>query len=50
MLYTDGGIMFEEYGLNLVRHLYKRPAPAEQRQVETIYTSKDGGIAWRGRA
>jgi alpha-L-fucosidase len=40
MLYTDGGIMFEEYGLNLVAHLYNASARRNNGKVETIYTSK----------
>jgi alpha-L-fucosidase len=40
MLYTDGGIMFEEYGLNLVAHLYNASAKRNGGKVETIYTSK----------
>ena len=40
MLYTDGGIMFEEYGLNLVAHLYNASAKRNKGKVESIYTSK----------
>ena len=40
MLYTDGGIMFEEYGLNLVAHLYNSSAKRNKGKVESIYTSK----------
>jgi alpha-L-fucosidase len=40
MLYTDGGIPFEEYGLNLVAHLYNASAKRNHGNVETIYTSK----------
>jgi alpha-L-fucosidase len=41
MLYTDGGIMFEEYGLNLVAHLYNASALRNGGKVESIYTSKN---------
>jgi alpha-L-fucosidase len=40
MLYTDGGIMFEEYGLNLVAHLYNASAKRNNGKAESIYTSK----------
>jgi alpha-L-fucosidase len=40
LLYTDGGIPFEEYGLNLVAHLYNASAKRNKGKVESIYTSK----------
>ena len=40
LLYTDGGIPFEEYGLNLVAHFYNGSAARNGGKVETIYTSK----------
>jgi alpha-L-fucosidase len=40
LLYTDGGITFEEYGLNLVAHLYNASAKRNKGKVESIYTSK----------
>jgi alpha-L-fucosidase len=40
LLYTDGGITFEEYGLNLVAHLYNTSAKRNKGNVESIYTSK----------
>jgi alpha-L-fucosidase len=40
LLYTDGGITFEEYGLNLLAHLYNASAMRNQGKVESIYTSK----------
>ena len=47
LLYTDGGIMFEEYGLNLVAHLYNASAKRNKGKVESIYTSK-GTAGLRG--
>ena len=40
LLYTDGGIPFEEYGLGLVAHLYNTNAKRHGGKVEAIYTSK----------
>jgi alpha-L-fucosidase len=40
LLYTDGGIPFEEYGLNLVAHLYNASAERNHGTAEAIYTSK----------
>lgn len=40
LLYTDGGIPFEEYGLSCVAELYNA-GPVDQRgQTEAVYTSK----------
>jgi alpha-L-fucosidase len=40
LLYTDGGIPFEEYGLSLVAHLYNSNAKRHGGRVEAVYTSK----------
>ena len=40
LLYTDGPIPFEEYGLHLVAHLYNANAKRHGGKVEAIYTSK----------
>jgi alpha-L-fucosidase len=40
LLYTDGGIPFDEYGLNLVAHLYNASAERNHGSAESIYTSK----------
>jgi alpha-L-fucosidase len=40
LLYTDGPIPFEEYGLSLVAHLYNLSAQRHGGRVEAIYTSK----------
>jgi alpha-L-fucosidase len=40
LLYTDGGIPFEEYGLALVANLYNVSAKRHGGSVEAIYTSK----------
>jgi alpha-L-fucosidase len=40
LLYTDGGIPFEDYGLALVAHHYNTSARRHGGQVEAIYTSK----------
>ena len=40
LLYTDGGIPFEEYGLSLVAHYYNANARRHGERVEAIYTSK----------
>ncbi len=40
LLYTDGAIPFEEYGLALVAHLYNSDAKRHGGKVEAIYTSK----------
>jgi alpha-L-fucosidase len=48
LLYTDGGIPFEEYGLALVAHLYNTSARRNGGQVEAIYTSKSRPDAAKG--
>ena len=41
LLYTDGGIAFEEYGLSTVAELYN-VGPVDQRgETEAVYTTKD---------
>jgi alpha-L-fucosidase len=40
LLYTDGAIPFENYGLSLVAHHYNVSARAHHGKVEAIYTSK----------
>jgi alpha-L-fucosidase len=40
ILYTDGGIPFDEYGLSLVAHLYNTSTASHNGKVEAIYESK----------
>jgi alpha-L-fucosidase len=40
LLYTDGALPFEEYGLNLVAHLYNANAKRHGGRVEAVYNSK----------
>ena len=40
LLYHDGVIRFEQYGLKLVAHLYNRSAARHGGKVEAVYTSK----------
>ena len=40
LLYTDGGIPFETYGLSLVAHHYNVSAKRHHGRVEAVYTSK----------
>ncbi len=40
LLYTDGAIPFEEYGLSLVAHVYNVSAKLHGGKCEAIYTSK----------
>jgi alpha-L-fucosidase len=40
LLYTDGALPFEEYGLNLVAHFYNQNARRHGGRVEAVYTSK----------
>jgi alpha-L-fucosidase len=42
LLYTDGHLPFEDYGLKVVSHLYNVSAQAHGVRVESVYTSKDG--------
>lgn len=40
LLYTDGALPFEEYGLNLVAHLYNANAKRHRGMVQAVYNSK----------
>jgi alpha-L-fucosidase len=40
LLYTDGALPFEEYGLRLVSHHYNQSARRHGGRVEAVYTSK----------
>jgi alpha-L-fucosidase len=40
LLYSDGALPFEDYGLNLVAHLYNLSAKRSGGKVEAVYTSK----------
>ncbi len=40
LLYTDGGIPFDEYGLSLVANLYNLSAAKHGGKVEAVYNSK----------
>jgi alpha-L-fucosidase len=40
LLYTDGGIPFDEYGLSLVAHEFNVSAKAHGGKVESVYNSK----------
>lgn len=40
LLYTDGALPFEEYGLRLVAHLYNANAQRHGGKVEAVYNSK----------
>ena len=42
LLYTDGHLPFEDYGLKVVSHLYNVSAQLHGGQTEAVYTSKDG--------
>ena len=41
LLYTDGHLPFEEYGLRMVSHLYNVSAQLHGGAVEAVYTSKE---------
>jgi alpha-L-fucosidase len=41
LLYTDGGIPFEQYGLNLVAHLYNLGARRTGGATDAVFTSKN---------
>ncbi len=50
LLYTDGSLPFEEYGLSLVAHLYNENAKRHGGKTQAVYTSKrkhdtENGIA-----
>ncbi|MCU0247273.1 MAG: alpha-L-fucosidase [Bryobacter sp.] len=40
LLYTDGPVFFEEWGLGLTAHLYNMSAKKNRGRIETIYTNK----------
>ena len=40
MLYTDGPLPFEDYGLNLIAHLYNLSAKKTGAKTEAVYTCK----------
>jgi alpha-L-fucosidase len=48
LLYTDGAIPLEEYGLSLVAHLYNSNAQRHGGRVEAVYTSKGRQDAEQG--
>jgi alpha-L-fucosidase len=56
ILYTDGHLPFEEYGLKMVSHLYNESARLNGGKDEAVYTSKEatdcavGTCAARSRA
>ena len=50
LLYTDGPLPFEEYGLSLVAHLYNRSANKNGGKTEAIYTTKRMGDSENGVA
>ena len=41
LLYTDGHLPFEDYGLQMVSHLYNTSAAKHGGNVEAVYTSKE---------
>ncbi|MDE3200914.1 MAG: alpha-L-fucosidase [Acidobacteriota bacterium] len=41
LLYTDGHLPFEEYGMRMVSHLYNVSAQLHGGNTEAVYTSKD---------
>ena len=40
LLYTDGHIFFEEWGLGVIAHLYNQSAKRRHGKVEAVYTNK----------
>lgn len=40
LLYTDGGVPFEQYGLGILAHLYNTDAKHHGGKVEAVFTSK----------
>lgn len=40
LLYTDGHIFFEEWGLGVIAHLYNQSAKRNRGKVEAVYTNK----------
>jgi alpha-L-fucosidase len=41
LLYSDGGVPFGEYGLNIISHLYNRSASRHGGANQAVYTQKD---------
>jgi alpha-L-fucosidase len=41
LLYTDGHLPFEEYGMRMVSHLYNVSAQTHSGKTEAVYTSKE---------
>jgi len=50
LLYTDGPLPFEEYGLNLIAHLYNLSAKKNGGKTEAVYTCKRADDAEQGLA
>jgi alpha-L-fucosidase len=48
LLYTDGPIPFDEWGLNLVAHFYNQNAKRNRGKVDAVYTSKRMGDCQTG--
>jgi alpha-L-fucosidase len=45
LLYTDGGMPFEDVGRGLVSHFYNANAKQHNGKLEAVYTCKDPGMA-----
>lgn len=50
MLYCDGQLPFEEYGLNIVAHLYNLSAAKYGGKTQAVYTSKRAEDSAEGKA
>lgn len=48
LLYTDGGLPFENYGCSAVANLYNQSAKVHGGQVQAVYTSKEPADCARG--
>ena len=48
LLYTDGGIPFEEYGLSLVANVYNVSAQRHGGKIEAVYTGKNAHDSTEG--
>ncbi len=44
LLYSDGGVPFGEYGLNIVAHLYNTSARRSGGRNQAVYTQKDRNV------
>ena len=44
LLYSDGGVPFGQYGLNMVAHLYNASARLHGGRNEAVYTQKDNNV------